>query len=68
MSFFNTCPICKGTGEVPSNHPYAVPQGGTKTGVNSPRKTGGCSGDVIAEFNLSYCGRCLGCGVVLPDK
>jgi hypothetical protein len=61
--FWKTCKVCKGKGEVRSCHVNALPAGGRPTGLKNPERTGGCTGEVIAESGRSYCGACMGTGI-----
>lgn len=67
-SFYKKCTVCKGTGELRSSHPDAVNVNGRPTGYAYPARSGGMSGEVVAEATRSICGACLGCGLKLLRK
>lgn len=61
--FWKTCHACNGTGKVLNSNKNALSSVGRKTGYPYPAITGGCSGEIVAEPNKAYCGRCMGTGM-----
>jgi len=60
MTFFVECRPCRGTGELRAGHPDSAPQRGYPSGVDNPKMRGGHSGEVMADSDKSFCGKCSG--------